>query len=89
MSGTPLVIYTSASMNTNILQSGTMRICIGAYAYIKSSCAIAELRKTKVIDSLKDKANEIIIIIIIVKKGILLVNFFANIEAMWKRCSVF
>ena len=40
--------------------SGTMRICIGTYAYITSICVIAELCKTKVIDSIKDQANEII-----------------------------
>ena len=41
-----------------------MRICIGTYAYKTNICAIAELRKTKVIDSIKDEANEIIIIIL-------------------------
>ena len=59
-----------------------MRICIGTCAYIASICAITELRTTKVIDSIKDKANKIIII----KKkyrGKQLVNFFANIEAMF------
>ena len=41
--------------------SGTMRICIRANAYITNICAIAELRKTKVIDSITEEANEIII----------------------------
>ena len=60
-----------------------MRICIGTYTYITSICAITELRKTKVIDSIKDEAvnndNE--------KKK--LINFFANIQAMWKKRSAF
>ena len=42
--------------------SGIMRICIGAYAYITNIYAITELRKTKVIDSIKYEANEIMII---------------------------
>ena len=58
-----------------------MRICIGTCAYITSICVIAELCKTKVIDSIKDEANEII------KKEKKLANFFANIQAMWKNSS--
>ena len=57
-----------------------MRICIGTYVYITSICAIAELRKTKVIDSINDETNEIIIHI--KKKEKKIVNFFANIEAI-------
>ena len=61
-----------------------MEIYIETYAYI------AELRKTKLIDSIKYETNEIIITknkkII---KGKKLVNFFTNIEAMWKKCSAF
>ena len=76
-----------------IPSAGTMKICIGTYAYITNICAIAELRKTKVIDSIKYEANEIIIITtknkIIIIKGKNLVNFFANIEAMWKKCPAF
>ena len=78
-----------------IPSAGTMKICIGTYAYITNICAIAELRKTKVIDSIKYEANEIIIIrrtknkIIIIKGKKKLVNFFANIEAMWKKCPAF
>ena len=53
------VYYISAGQTSLI--SGTMRICIGTYANITSICAIAELRKTKVIDSIKDEVNEIII----------------------------
>ena len=34
--------------------------CIGTYAYMTNICAIAELLKTKVIGSIKDEANEII-----------------------------
>ena len=66
-----------------------MKICIGTYAYITNISAIAELRKTKVIDSIKYEANEIIIIITKNNKRKKLVNFFANIEAMWKRYSAF
>ena len=69
-----------------------MRICIGTYAYITNICAIAELRKTKVIDSIKYEANEIFIITKNKKnnnKRKKIVNFFANIEAMWKKCSAF
>ena len=62
--------------------SGIMRICIATYAYITNICAIAELRKTKVIDSVKYEANES-------NKGKKLINFFANIEAMRKKCSAF
>ena len=39
-----------------------MRICIATYAYISNICAIAELRKTRVIDSIKYEANEITIL---------------------------
>ena len=39
-----------------------MRICIGTNAYITNICAIAELRKTKVIDNIKYEANEIMIV---------------------------
>ena len=39
-----------------------MRICIATYAYITNICPIAELRKTKVIDSIKYEVNEITII---------------------------
>ena len=69
-----------------------MRICIGTYAYITNICAIAELRKTKVIDSIKYEANEIFIITKNKKnnnKRKNIVNFFVNIEAMWKKCSAF
>lgn len=59
---------------------------MGHVLIVESICAITEVRKTKLIDTIKDKTNGII------KKrtrGKKLVNFFANIEATWRKCSAF
>ena len=53
--------YYISSGQTSLLNSGAIRIYIETYAYITNICAIAELRKTKLIDSTKYEANEIII----------------------------
>ena len=75
-----------AETDTNQPSSGTMRICIGTCPYITSICAITELRETKVIDSIKDEANEIIVIIIIIIIMIIIKNNNLFIKIFHTNC---